>query len=88
MPPSAFLLCKNARSRYGDRETPPLPKRLLTGLEKTTKETIQQAFSTVSVNDVKQWVSENLGETLTSKRLATYKEFHATQGATKLVATT
>ena len=57
-------------------------------LRKTTKETISQAFSTVSVNDVKQWVSENLGETLTSKRLATYKEFHTTQGATKLTATT
>ena len=58
-------------------------------LKKTTKETIQQAFSAVSVNDVKQWVSENLGDTLTSKRIATYKEFkHTTQGATKLPATT
>lgn len=57
-------------------------------LKKTTKETIRQAFSTASVNDVKQWVSENLGETLTSKRLATYREFHATEGATKLVSTT
>jgi hypothetical protein len=58
-------------------------------LKKTTKETIQQAFSTVSVNDVKQWVRENLGDTLTSKRIATYKEFqHATQGAKKLAPTT
>jgi hypothetical protein len=58
-------------------------------LKKTTKETVQQAFSTVSVNDVKQWVSENLGDTLTSKRIATYKEFkHTIQGATKLPATT
>lgn len=58
-------------------------------LKKTTKETIQQAFSNVSVNDVKRWVSENLGHTLTSKRIATYKEFRrTTQGATKVIATT
>jgi len=43
-------------------------------LKKTTPNTIRQAFSKVSVNDVKQWVRVNLGDTLTSKRLATYKE--------------
>lgn len=58
-------------------------------LKQTTKETIKQAFSTVSVKDVKQWVQDNLGTTLTSKRLATYQEFKKyTRGATKLPVAT
>jgi hypothetical protein len=58
-------------------------------LQKTTPETIKQAFSTVSVNDVKKWVRENLGETLTSKRLATYKESKTDiQNVTECLATT
>ena len=52
-------------------------------LKKATDETIRRAFSTVSVKDVQQWTRENLGVTLISKRLATYKEFRsATQLAT------
>jgi len=43
-------------------------------LKKATKESVQQALTTVSVKDVKQWVRKNLGETLTTKRLATYNE--------------
>ena len=60
-------------------------------LKKTTKETVQQALSAVSVNDVTQWVKKNLGETLTSKRTVTYQEFRREaqeQGATKLAVTT
>lgn len=54
-------------------------------LQKPTKETIQRAFSTVSVKDVKYWVKQNLGDTLASKRNAMYREFrHATKGATKM----
>jgi hypothetical protein len=46
---------------------------------------IRRAFSRVSVRDVKQWVQVHLGQTLTSKRVATYREFsHATGSATKL----
>jgi len=52
-------------------------------LKKATDETIRRAFSTVSVKDVHHWVRENLGSTLTSKRLGTYKEFRA---ATKTAA--
>ncbi len=56
-------------------------------LNKATKESAEHALSTVSVNDVKQWVRENLGHTLTAKRSATYKESkHTNQGATKLTA--
>jgi hypothetical protein len=52
-------------------------------LKPATDETIRRAFSTASVKDVYRWTRENLGATLTSKRLATYKEFRsATQLAT------
>ena len=54
-------------------------------LKPATDESIRHAFSTVSVKDVHRWTRENLGATLTSKRLATYKEFRS---ATKLAATT
>ncbi len=54
-------------------------------LKEATDQSIRRAFSTVSVNDVRQWSRDNLGATLTSKRIATYKEF---RGATKLAAVT
>ena len=58
-------------------------------LKPATKESIQRAFSAVTVNHVKQWVKQNLGNTLTSKRLATYHEFRqTTHGATKTPAIT
>jgi hypothetical protein len=58
-------------------------------LNKTTPETVKQAFSRASVKDVRQWVRDKLGHTLTSKRLVAYKEFkRATQGAKKLLAPT
>ena len=52
-------------------------------LKPATDETIQRAFSMVSVKDVYQWTRKNLPTTLTSKRLAMYKEFRsATELAT------
>jgi len=55
----------------------------------TTKESIRKSFLAVTVNDVKQWVRQNLGATLTSKRLATYHEFrHTSHGATNTSAAT
>ena len=54
-------------------------------LNQVTDEGVTRAFSTVSVKDVHRWTRENLGTTLTSKRLTTYKEFRS---ATKLTATT
>ena len=44
-------------------------------LKKPTPETVRQAFSSVSVKDVQQWVHDNLGATVTSKRRRTYHEF-------------
>jgi len=54
-------------------------------LKTATDEGIRRAFSTVSVRDVHQWTRENLGATLTSKRLAMYNEFRS---ATKLAVVT
>jgi hypothetical protein len=53
-------------------------------LKKATQVTIRTAFSTVSTADVRRWTRDNLGDTLTSKRHATYREF---QVATKLATT-
>jgi hypothetical protein len=44
-------------------------------LAKATEQTVQRAFSNVSVKDVRQWVRDNLGRTLTAKRQAMRKEF-------------
>jgi len=46
-------------------------------LKQATAQSIRQAFSAVSVKDVQQWSRENLGTTLTSKRLAVYQEFRS-----------
>jgi hypothetical protein len=54
-------------------------------IKKATDESIRRAFSTVSVKDVQTWTRQNLGTTLTAKRLVTYKEF---RGATKLATIT
>lgn len=54
-------------------------------LTKTSTETVQRAFAAVSVKDVRHWVRDNLGDTLTSKRRAIYKKFkESNQGATEL----
>ena len=57
-------------------------------LKKSTPESIKQTFSATSINDVKQWVKGNLGDTLTAKRRTTYHEFKQAVGrATILPAT-
>ena len=57
-------------------------------LRKSTPDSIKQAFSTTTLNDVKQWVKENLGDTLTTKRRLTYQDFQqAVKGATMSPAT-
>jgi len=57
-------------------------------LKKSTPETIKQSFSTTGINDVKEWIKDNLGETLTTKRRVTYNEFRqAVKRATILPAT-
>ena len=53
-----------------------------------TPATVREAFLRVSVKDVSDWVAENLGNTLTSKRRATYNEFKSsTESATTIALT-
>ncbi len=54
-------------------------------LKAVTDETLRRAFSAVSVKEVQQWIRENLGTTLPSKRLALYNQFRS---ATKLATAT
>jgi len=52
-------------------------------LKPTTPAAVKKAFAKVSNQDVRQWVAENLGPTLTSRRRATYTEYaNATKRAT------
>jgi hypothetical protein len=50
-------------------------------LKPTTPAAVKKAFAKVSNQDVRQWVAENLGMTLISRRRATYTEY---ANATKL----
>lgn len=45
-----------------------------------TSDRVRASLSAVSVKEMKQWVRENLGTTLTSKRATAYKEFATTCG--------
>jgi hypothetical protein len=44
-------------------------------LTNCTPEQVRASLAAVSVKDMKQWVSDNLGTTLTSKRTTAYQEF-------------
>ena len=82
---SSFGLYKQLERQHSKGGFTSLPAAFGALLQKPTKETIQRAFSTVSVKDVKYWVKQNQGDTLASKRNAMYREFrHATKGATKM----
>ena len=57
-------------------------------LKNITPEIVEKAFKSVKVKDVKQWVHDNLGDTLTSKRLTAYNEFRkSTQRAKEMAPT-
>ena len=45
-----------------------------------TSDRVRASLSAVSVKEMKQWVRENLGTTLTSKRATAYKEFATSYG--------
>ena len=45
-----------------------------------TPDRVRASLSAVSVKEMKKWVHENLGTTLTAKRATAYKEFAATCG--------
>lgn len=44
-------------------------------LKPTTPEIIRQAFARVSHKTLRQWTADNLGSTVTAKRMAAYQEF-------------
>ena len=44
-------------------------------LERATPESIREDFERVRVKDVKAWVAENLGQTVTAKRKVAYHEY-------------
>ena len=56
-------------------------------LDEITPEKVRRAFEQVSTEDARQWVRDNLGETLTSKRQAVRREFRHAQSATNVVTT-
>ncbi len=57
-------------------------------LQDHTPATVREALLRVSVKDVNDWVAENLGNTLTSKRRATYNEFKSSTESATTVALT
>lgn len=57
-------------------------------LRPTTPESVQKAFSRISVKETQAWIKSHIPETLTSKRQAAYREFKSTlPRATKLSTT-
>lgn len=82
---STFALYKQLERQHSKGGFTSLPAGFGALLKEATPDTITRAFATASNKDVRAWVRDNLGETLTSKRLATYREFRS---ATKLATTT
>jgi hypothetical protein len=81
---STFALYKQLERQHSKGGFTSLLAGFAALLKTATNESIRRAFSTVSVTDVRKWIHEKLGATLTSKRLASYNEFRS---ATKLATT-
>lgn len=74
---SSFLLYKQLEGQHSKCGFTSLLASFGSLLKSPTPEMIRQAFAAVSVQDVKNWVTQNLGATLASKRRATYHEFNS-----------
>lgn len=72
---SCFARFKNLERQHSKGGFTSLLAAFPTLLRKATPETIKEAFTRVHVKDVKRWVHDNLGETLTSKRRVTNHAF-------------
>lgn len=84
---STFALYKQLERQHSKGGFTSLLAGFAALLKKSTPESIKQAFANAKVKDVKKWVKENLGATLTTKRRTTYNEFkQSTRVATKLAA--
>ena len=71
---SSFALYKQLERQHSQGGFTSLLASFAALLRKPTPESIRRSFASVSTNDVKQWIRDNLGTTLSSKRLATYQE--------------
>jgi hypothetical protein len=71
---SSFALYKQLERQHSKGGFTSLLASFAALLRKPTAELVRSSFAHVSTKEVKQWVHENLGTTLNSKRLATYRE--------------
>lgn len=86
---SSFALYKQLERQHSKSGFTSLIATFASLLRPATPATIRSALERVKVKDVRQWLQKNLAETLTAKRLATYREFNDTQArARKTLATT
>ena len=86
---SSFALYKQLERQHSKSGFTSLIATFASLLRPATPATIRSALERVKVKDVRQWIQKNLAETLTAKRLTTYREFNATQArARKTLATT
>lgn len=72
---SSFSLYKQLERQHAKGGFTSLLSTFAALLKPTTPEAVSRAFRQVSKNDVRQWVSEHLGATLTARRRATYAEY-------------
>jgi hypothetical protein len=71
---SSFALYKQLERQHSQGGFTSLVASFAALMRKPTPEFIRRSLASVSTKEVKQWVRENLGTTLGSKRLATYRE--------------
>ncbi len=80
---SSFSLYKQLERQHSKGGFTSLLSSFAALLKPTTPDAVSKAFAQVSNKDVKQWVLEHLGATLTSRRRAAYAEYAtATKRAT------
>lgn len=72
---STFALYKQLERQHSKGGFTSLLAGFAALLRTSTPESIRKSFSTTTLNDVKRWVKENLGDTLTTKRRITYNGF-------------
>lgn len=72
---STFALYKQLERQHSKGGFTSLLAGFAALLTTSTPESIRKAFSTTTLNDVRRWVKENLGATLTTKRRITYNDF-------------
>ena len=80
---SSFALYKQLERQHSKGGFTSLLASFAALMRATTAEVVPKAFARVSVKDVQQWVADNLGNTVTSKRLRAFRLCDAATSATK-----